>query len=95
MGTLLKYLLYALILVVIYLLGVGFYEGTINQDSTVGEVTKDVADGTKQIIRDGYESTKDALEGGYNATKDKINSASDTNETTVGGFQEAPANTAN
>jgi uncharacterized protein (UPF0333 family) len=61
MGTLLKYLLYALIIVIIYLLGVGFYEGTFNKDSTVGEVTSDVTAQTKQMIKDGYDKTKDAV----------------------------------
>ena len=72
MGTLLKYLLYALIIIVIYLLGVGFYEGTFNKDSTVGEISSDVAQGTKRIIRDGYDSTKETVKDGYEATKDKI-----------------------
>ena len=61
MGTLLKYFLYALIIVIIYLLGVGFYEGTFNKDSTVGEVTSDVTAQTKQMIKDGYDKTKDAV----------------------------------
>ena len=65
MGTLLKYLLYALIIVIIYLLGVGFYEGTFNKDSTVGEVTSDVTAQTKQMIKDGYDKTKDAVTGEF------------------------------
>ena len=65
MGTLLTYLLYALIIVIIYLLGVGFYEGTFNKDSTVGEVTSDVTAQTKQMIKDGYDKTKDAVTGEF------------------------------
>ncbi len=65
MGTLLKYLLYALIIVIIYLLGVGFYEGTFNKNSTVGEVTSDVTAQTKQMIKDGYDKTKDAVSGEF------------------------------
>ncbi len=61
MGTLLKYLLYALIIIIIYLLGVGFYNGTFNKDSTVGEVTSDVTAQTKQMIKDGYDKTKDVV----------------------------------
>lgn len=61
MGTLLKYLFYIFLIIVIYLLGVGFYEGTINKDSTVSEVASDVTQGTKEIINDGYEATKDAI----------------------------------
>lgn len=62
MGTILKYLFYVFLIIVIYLLGVGFYEGTINKDSTVGEVTQDVAEGTKDMVKDGYNATKDAIE---------------------------------
>lgn len=67
MGTLLKYLLYAFIIVVIYLLVVGFYEGTFNKDSTVGEVTQDVANGTKNMVKDGYNATKNAVKSGYDS----------------------------
>ena len=62
MATLLKYLFYIFLIIVIYLLGVGFYEGSINDDTTVGEVAQDVSDGTKEIIKDGYQATKDARE---------------------------------
>ncbi len=61
MGTLLKYLFYIFLLIVIYLLVVGFYEGRINKDTTVGTMTQDIAQGTKQIVSDGYEATKDAI----------------------------------
>lgn len=61
MGTILKYLFYIFLIIVIYLLGVGFYAGTINKDSTVGEVTQDVAEGTKDMVKDGYNATKDAI----------------------------------
>ena len=73
MGTLLKYLLYALIIVVIYLIGVGFYEGRFNRDSTIGEVSSDVAQGTKNIISDGYDSTKRAIGNGYENAKRAYN----------------------
>ena len=73
MGTLLKYLLYALIIVVIYLIGVGFYEGRFNRDSTIGEVSSDVAQGTKNIISDGYDSTKRAIGNGYESAKRAYN----------------------
>ncbi len=62
MATLLKYLFYIFLIIVIYLLGVGFYEGSINDDTTVGEVAQDVSDGTKEIIKDGYQATKEALD---------------------------------
>ena len=57
----LKYLFYFFLIIVIYLLGIGFYEGTLNKNSTVSEVAKDVAQGTKEIIKDGYETTIDTI----------------------------------
>ncbi len=62
MGTLLKYLFYIFLIIVIYLLGVGFYEGTINKDSTIEEVASDVTEGTKEIVKDGYDNTKKAID---------------------------------
>ena len=69
MGTLLKYLFYLFLIIVIYLLAVGFYEGTINKDTTVGEVAQDVTEGTKNIIQDGYQATKETLKDGTDSTK--------------------------
>lgn len=82
MGTLLKYLLYAFVIVVIYLVGAGFYSGTINKNSTIGEVTNDVAQGTKEIISDGYNVTKNAVHESYNDIKDE------TEKSPQGGFKE-------
>ncbi len=89
MGTLLKYLLYAFIVVVIYLIGVGFYKGTINKDSTVGQVTDNVAQGTKEIISDGYQAAKNAAQDGFETTKDAVSSAADN---TAEGYQAAKEN---
>lgn len=61
MGTILKYLLYAFIAVIIYLFFVGFYNGTFNKNSTVGEITSDITQQTGQMIKDGYDKTKDAV----------------------------------
>ncbi len=62
MGTLLRYLFYIFLIIVIYLLGVGFYEGTINKDSTMEEVASEVTEGTKEIVKDGYDTTKKAID---------------------------------
>ena len=37
MGTLLKYIFYIILIIVIYLVGRGIYEGQINETTTVGE----------------------------------------------------------
>ena len=69
MGTLLKYLLYALIIAAIYFVAVGFYQGTLNKDSTLGEMTDHVSANTKEMIKEGYETTKDAVQGGMEEVK--------------------------
>lgn len=65
MGKLLKILLYILIIIVIYILGVGFYKGTINSDTTLGQAATDVTDDTRQIVKDGYDATKESIGKGY------------------------------
>ncbi len=65
MGKLLKILLYLLIIIVIYILGVGFYKGTINSDTTLGQAATDVRNGTQQMMQDGYDATKESIEKGY------------------------------
>ena len=62
MGTILKYLVYIFLIIVIYLLGIGFYEGNINKNTTMGEVAQDVTHGTEEIIKEGYDTTKDTIE---------------------------------
>ena len=69
MGTLLKYLFYLFLIIVIYLLAVGFYEGTINKNTTVGEVAQDVSKGTKEIIKEGYQTTKETMQDEINSAK--------------------------
>lgn len=64
MGTFLKYVLYALIIVAIYFVVVGFYQGNLNKDSTIGEMTDHITSNTKEAIEDGYETTKDAVQRG-------------------------------
>ena len=39
MGTFIKYLFYVILIVVIYLIGKGVYEGKITETTTVGEVS--------------------------------------------------------
>ncbi len=70
MGTLLKYLFYILIIAAIYFIGVGFYQGTLNKNSTLGEMTEHVTSNTGDIIRSGYDTTKDAVQGGLERLKE-------------------------
>lgn len=71
MGTLLKYIFYIVLVIVIYLVGRGIYEGQINEATTVGEVMDDVGQGTKNIVKKGVDATVDATDDAIDATKEK------------------------
>ncbi|MBQ7659969.1 MAG: hypothetical protein IJS26_04440 [Alphaproteobacteria bacterium] len=64
MGTFLKYVLYAFIIVAIYFVIAGFYEGKLDKNSTIGEMADHVTSNTENAIKDGYQSTKDAVQRG-------------------------------
>ena len=67
MGTLLKYIFYIILIIVIYLVGRGIYEGQINETTTVGEVGQ----GTKEIVKKGVDATVNAAEDATDAAKAK------------------------
>ena len=71
MGTILKYLFYALIILAIYFLGVGFYQGTIHKESTLSDVANHISSNTKETLKEGYETTKDAVQGGVDTLKNE------------------------
>lgn len=52
MGTFLKYLFYLVLIIVLYLVGKGIYEGQISEQTTVGQVVDQVDSGAKQIAKD-------------------------------------------
>lgn len=72
MGTFLKYLFYIALVVVIYLVGKGVYEGQINEKTTVGEVVSDVSSGTKEIVKEGVQATENAVDNYKEAPKEEI-----------------------
>ena len=72
MGTLLKYLFYLILIIVIYLIGRGIYEGQINETTTVGEVVNDVGNGTKEIVKRGYDATVNAAEKATDTAEEKV-----------------------
>lgn len=59
MNTILKYLFYLVLIFVIYLLIAGFYEGKISKNSTISEVSEEVSDNAKRIIRNTYTDAKE------------------------------------
>jgi len=64
MGSFLKYVVYALVIVALYFVAAGFYEGKLDEHSTIGEMTDHITSNTKEVIEDGYETTKDAVQRG-------------------------------
>ncbi len=87
MGTILKYIFYALIIIAIYFLGVGFYDGSLNKDSSLKEMTEQITSNTKEMIGEGYQKTKDAVQGGMDEAVDK------TEETIQNGAEEIETET--
>lgn len=69
MGTFLKYIFYAILIVVIYLVGKGIYEGSINEQTTVESVVNQVGEGGKQLAKDGVK----AVDGAVNDIENKAN----------------------
>ena len=58
MGTFLKYLIYLLIIIALFFIGKGIYEGTIDSQTTVGEVAKQVSNDTKDLAQDAVNAMK-------------------------------------
>lgn len=73
MGTFLKYLFYIALVVVIYLVGKGVYEGQINEKTTVGQVVSDVKSGTKDMVREGVSAADNAIDDYKKAPKKEVN----------------------
>ena len=71
MGTIIKYIFYAILLVVIYLVGRGIYEGSITQETTVGNVVDQVETGSKEIL----DNTTENVKRGYENVKASSDSA--------------------
>ncbi len=62
MGTFLKYLFYLLLLVVIFLVAKGIYDGNIDRETTVGEVVSQVEDGTQEMAKDAGNAVDKAVD---------------------------------
>ena len=62
MGTILKYIFYIALIIIIYLVGKGIFEGSINETTTVGQVVDDVKSGAADMAADVADTTKKAVE---------------------------------
>lgn len=72
MGTFLKYLFYIVLIVVIYLVGKGIFEGKITETTTVGQVVDNVATGTKDLVKEGAQATENAVDNYKQAPKKEV-----------------------
>ena len=61
MGTFFKYVFYIILILVIYLVGKGVYEGSINENTTVGSVMEQVDADGRQMVRDGTDVVNNAV----------------------------------
>ncbi len=69
MGTLLKYVFYAIVIVVLYLVGRGIYEGNIDRQTTVGAVVEQVGDGSRELVKDSANAVEKAVDNYQAAPK--------------------------
>ena len=72
MGTFLKYVFYLVLIIVIYLVGKGIYQGEINEKTTVGEVADTVESGAVQMAKDGADSVKEEIKDYQKQPKEEI-----------------------
>ncbi len=73
MGTFLKYVFYIVVIVVVYLVARGIYDGSITEKTTVGQVVSDVDTGSKELVKDGYQATKKSIENMENKDNKESN----------------------
>lgn len=62
MGTFLKYLVYVLILIALYVVIKGLYDGNINSSTTIGNAAVQVGEGTKEIAADTVNAVGDVID---------------------------------
>lgn len=62
MGTLLKYIFYIALILLIYIVAKDIYDGKINQDTTVQEIGKSVETQSEQMIDKGINAVKSAAD---------------------------------
>lgn len=61
MGTFLKYLIYVVLLVVLYVVIKGFYDGNINSSTTLGNVANQVEMETQEIATETSKAVEKAV----------------------------------
>ena len=72
MGTFLKYVFYLVLIVVVYLIGRGIYEGSITEDTTVESVAEQVDMGSKEMMKNAEDMVEEAVQDYKSAPKKEI-----------------------
>ncbi len=70
-----KYIFYIALIIIIYLVGKGVYEGQIDEKTTVGQVVSDIGTGTKEMVKSGVNATENAIDNYKKTPKEDINLA--------------------
>ncbi len=72
MGTFLKYVFYLILIIVIYLVGKGIYDGDITEKTTVGQVVDTVETGAAQMAKDSGNAVKEEIQDYQKQPKKEI-----------------------
>ena len=72
MRTFLKYLFYILLLLVIYVVGKGVYDGKINKNTTVEGVVSEVSDEAQNVVKKGVDAADKAIDDYKKAPKKEV-----------------------
>lgn len=62
MGTVIKYIIYVLIIIALYIVGKGLYTGSITGSTTVGDVVTQIDSGTREIAKDTANAVNEAVD---------------------------------
>ena len=92
MGTFLKYLFYLILIIVIYLVGKGIYDGTIDKQTTVGSVVEQVDTGAEQMAKDAGDAIDSTVDQARESARQRVRETApaDTGQRTGGINQPAP-----
>ncbi len=72
MGSFLKYVFYLVLIVIIYLVGKGIFDGKIGEKTTVGEVVSQVETGAQDMVQTTDEKIKAEVDKYKEAPKEDI-----------------------
>ena len=73
MGTFFKYIFYVVLIFVVYLVGKGIYEGSINETSTVNDVVNNIENSAKNIVKETGSAVEKSIDDYEKHPKKEIN----------------------